>query len=101
MTSTKQTKLKYVIVRTYSAGAFAGNLKSKKGKEVVLLNARRLWYWAGAASLSQLAVNGTSKPTECKFPVEVSSITLTEATEIINTTLEAEKSIKGVNTWKN
>ena len=52
-------KLKYVIVRTYSAGVFAGNLKSRDGKEVTLTNARRLWYWSGAASLSQLAVAGT------------------------------------------
>lgn len=59
-----EKKRKYVIVRTYSAGVFAGNLKSRNGKEVVLTNARRLWYWAGAASLSQLAVNGTSKPME-------------------------------------
>lgn len=38
---------KYVIVRTYSAGVFAGYLDSKNGKEVVLLDARRLWYWSG------------------------------------------------------
>ena len=50
---------KYVIVRTYSAGVFSGNLKSRNGQEVVLTNARRLWYWAGAASLSQLAVDET------------------------------------------
>ena len=60
----------YVIVRTQSAGVFAGNLKSRDGKEVVLTDARRLWYWAGAASLSQLAVSGTSRPGDfCKFPV--------------------------------
>ena len=49
-------KKRYVIVRTHSAGVFAGNLLSRKGKEVVLTNARRLWYWIGAASLSELAV---------------------------------------------
>ena len=90
----------YVIVRTYSAGVFAGTLVSRKGKEVVLKNARRLWYWSGAASLSQLAVNGTSKPKSCKFPVEVSSITLTEAIEILPVTKEAQKSIASVPVWK-
>ena len=97
--STK-TSRNYVIVRTYSAGVFAGSLKSRDGKEVVLTDARRLWYWAGAASLSQLAVSGTSKPSECKFPVAVPSVTLTEAIEILDVTPEAETSIKSVPVWQ-
>ena len=50
---------KYVIVRTYSAGVHAGELVRRNGKEVLLQNSRRLWCWAGAASLSQLAMEGT------------------------------------------
>jgi hypothetical protein len=96
-----EPKQKYVIVRTYSAGVFAGTLVSRDGKEVQLANARRLWYWAGAASLSQLAVSGTSKPRDCKFPVAVPSVTLTEAIEILDVTPEAETSIKDVPVWKN
>jgi hypothetical protein len=95
-----QTKKRYVIVRTYSAGVFAGNLEAKKGKEVTLSDARRIWYWDGAASLSQLAMEGTSKPLNCKFPISVNKIILTEAIEIINTTKKAETSIKGVPVWK-
>lgn len=91
---------KYVIVRTYSAGVFAGTLEERKGKEVKLSNARRLWYWDGAASLSQLAVDGTSKPNKCKFPTEVQEIELTEAIEIITVTKKAEKSIKEVSLWQ-
>jgi len=90
----------YVIVRTYSAGVFAGNLKSRNGKEVILSNARRIWYWKGAASLSQLAMEGTSRPGDCKFPCEVTEITLTEAIEIIPCTGKAEKSIKEVPIWQ-
>jgi hypothetical protein len=56
------TKKPYVIVRTYSAGVFAANLVSRKGKEAALANARRLWYWKGAASLSQLAVDAVVVP---------------------------------------
>ena len=93
-------KNQYVIVRTYSAGVFAGNIASRKGKEVVLKNARRLWYWAGAASLSQMAVSGTSRPGDCKFPVAVEHIELTEAIEIIPTTKAAEASIKAVPVWQ-
>jgi hypothetical protein len=90
----------YVIVRTYSAGAHAGILVSRKGKEVVLKNARRLWYWDGAASLSQIAVSGVSKPQTCKFPCPVSEITLTEAIEIIPCTKEAQKNISEVWIWE-
>ena len=92
--------MKYVIVRTYSAGVFAGNLESRNGQEVVLRNARRIWYWAGAASLSQLAMEGTSKPKECKFPCEVDKVELLEAIEILYVTEKAEKSIKEVPAWQ-
>ena len=96
----KQAQKKYVIVRTYSAGVFAGNLQSRNGQEVVLTDARRLWYWAGAASLSQLAVNGTSKPEDCKFPVAVPRVELLQAIEILDVTDVAEASIKAVKVWR-
>ena len=90
---------KYVIVRTYSAGVFAGILQSRHGKEVVLHQARRLWYWDGAASLSQLAMEGVKVPQNCRFPVAVDRIVLTEAIEIIDATEVARQSIKAVKIW--
>lgn len=90
---------KHVIVRTYSAGVHAGILKSRDGKEVVLTDSRRIWYWYGAASLSQLAVDGTNKPKSCKFPGPVDEILLTEAIEIIPTTEKARESIASVPVW--
>jgi hypothetical protein len=96
----KKSKLPYVIVRTYSAGVFAGNLVSRKGKEAVLTNARRIWYWSGAASLSQLAMEGTKDPANCKFPQPVDSVTLTEAIEILGVTPQAEANIKAVPIWR-
>jgi len=96
---TNRKKERYVIVRTYSAGVFAGFLKSKKGKQVVLSQARRLWYWKGAASLSQLAVDGVKYPNECKFPAPVSNIELTEAIEILDVTPVAKKIIESVPVW--
>jgi hypothetical protein len=95
----KKSRKPYVIVRTYSAGVFAGTLESRKGKEVVMSNARRLWYWKGAASLSQLAVTGTSCPNECRFPVEVERVELTEAIEILSVTEAARASIASVKPW--
>lgn len=93
-------KSKYVIVRTQSAGVFAGVLLSRQGSEVVLTDARRLWYWVGAASLSQLAVEGVSKPDSCKFPVAVPRVELLNAIEILDVTEKAEKIIRAVPVWK-
>ena len=92
--------LKYCIIRTYSAGCFAGYVKERKGKEAVILNARRLWYWDGAFSLSQLAMEGVKTPSNCKFPCEVLKLELTEVIEIIEATEEARLSIKDVKIWK-
>ena len=92
--------MKYVIVRTYSAGVFAGYLESRTGQEVVMRNARRLWYWEGAASLSQMAEEGTSKPNSCKFPQEVNRIELLNAIEILDATKKAQESIASVKVWK-
>ena len=95
-----KTKQKYVIVRTYSAGVFAVTLESRNGQEVVLTNARRLWYWAGAASLSQLAVDGTSNPSGCKFPVAVPRVELLQAIEILDVSDKGKASIEGVKVWQ-
>jgi hypothetical protein len=92
--------LEYVIVRTYSAGVFAGYLKKEKGKEAIVLQARRLWYWSGAASLSQLVMEGVKNPEECKFPCEVTEVRLKEVIEILPCTEEARLNIKDVKIWK-
>ena len=90
----------YVIIRTYSAGVFAGTLKRKVGNEVELHNARRIWYWKGAASLSQLAQDGTSSPSECQFPQEVDKILLIGVIEILKVSDKAKKIIQEVPIWK-
>ena len=92
--------MEHVIVRTQSAGVFAGYLQTRSGQEVVLRNARRLWYWEGAASLSQLAMDGSSKPTKCKFPAAVDKVELLQAIEILSTTEKARKSIDSVSVWQ-
>ena len=90
----------YQIVRTYSAGVFAGEVTQRDGKEVEMANARRLWYWSGAASLSELAMSGTKDPENCKFPMAVGRVVLTEAIEILDVTDEARASIEAVPVWR-
>jgi hypothetical protein len=93
-------KKKYQIVRTYSAGVFAGYVESKIKDQVVMINARRLWYWDGAASLSQLAMEGISAPQNCKFPIAVNRVELMGVIEILDCTDQAKKSIEEVPVWK-
>ncbi len=95
----KSKGMRYVIARTYSAGVFAGYLFREQGKEVTLKDVRRVWHWEGAASLSELAVRGTSKPDECKFPISVPEVTLKEVIEILLCTKEGQKSIEGISIW--
>lgn len=98
--TTNQALPPYVIIRAVNAGVFAGYLQSKDGSEVVLTEARRIWYWAGAATLSQLAEEGTSQPGNCKFPQPVSQITVLNVCEIIPATEKAKLSIAAVPFWK-
>ena len=94
--ATKKLKLKAVIVRTYSAGAHFGYLKSRKGKEVELERSRRIWKWAGAWTLSECATAGVDVA-QSKIGAPV-SIVLTEAVEIIDCTPAAIKSFESA-TW--
>ena len=91
---------KKVIIRADRAGVFFGTLKEKNGSEVVLTDCRRLWRWEGAASISQLAVEGTKAPNNCKFTLVVPIISILGVIEIIPCTGEAIKSIEGVAIWK-
>lgn len=93
--------MNYCIVRTYSAGVFAGWVKNNsKGKERTVYDARRIWYWEGASSLSELAMKGTSKPEKCKFPVAVVEVKLMEVIEIIKCSKQGKESIEAVKEWK-
>ena len=91
---------RYCMVRSKSAGVFAGNVEKLDGQTALLRNARRIWYWEGAASLSQLATDGTNAPEKCRFPCEVSEVLLFEVIEIIPITEKAAASIAVVPEWR-
>lgn len=88
------------IVRANGSGVFFGEVEKIEGTTATLKNARRLWYWDGAASLSQLAQEGTSRPENCKFPITVEEVVVFNVLEILSVTDKAAKSIDGVKIWK-
>lgn len=91
---------KKVIIRADRAGVFYGTLANKEGSEVEMKDCRRIWYWDGAASLSELALSGVTKPLNCKFTVTVSEIIILGVIEIIPCTEAAISSIESVPVWK-
>lgn len=90
----------YYIIRADRAGVFFGHIKERNGSEVTMTDVRRLWYWAGACSLSQLATEGTKLPKDCNFTVTVPEMTILGVIEIIPCSETAIKSIIGVKEWK-
>lgn len=87
------------LVRTYGAGVFFGDVICADGQTYTLGNARRIWYWSGAASLSQLAVEGTKDPENCKFPMAVPKVVLHQVIEVLDVTESAARTIDSVRIW--
>ena len=90
--------LPYVVIRSRDAGCHAGYLKKDNETSVELINSRRLWYWKGALTLSEMAVKGVNRE-GCKFAVELPYIKIANYCEIISCNYKAMKSIKGVKEW--
>lgn len=91
---------KKCIFRGDRSGVFFGTLIEKEGQEVTIGNCRRLWYWDGACSISEIAKIGITKPQNCKFTVIVDELTITDCIEIIPCTEEASKVLESVEEWK-
>ena len=94
----------YVIVRGRHVGVHAGYLAEDISDRLVLRDARRIWRWEGAGSLSGLAVYGTSAPSRCRFGAvvprqELRGLDAQGDYEVIHCTPEAIASIQGVQPW--
>jgi hypothetical protein len=93
--------LPYVLIRSYSAGVHIGFLKEKTTTEVTLVNTQRLYSWAGACSLSQVALDGPDITNDnTKISVCLDANTISGWIEIIPMTKEAQKKIKAAKIWK-
>ena len=87
------------IIRTDRAGVFCAKIAERRGDEADLLEARRIYYWDGAATLSQLAMEGVSRSNN-KFTVTVPAMTVLGVIEVIPCTDKALESIDKVPVWK-
>ena len=93
--------MKYCVVRTYSAGVHIGYVKEfgvKHPQHIELVNSRRLYYWSGACSLSQVAMDGVNDSS--KIAIAIPSIELTDVIEVISCSEKAAEFFKGAKEWK-
>ena len=83
-----------VIVRCNAAGVHSGTLESHRGRECVLTQSRRLWFWVPTKGswLGAVAETGINH-SESKIGPVTSRIHLTEACEIIECSNDAAESI--------
>ena len=96
--------MKYCVIRSYAAGVFVGYVKEQKadvnGVNVTLINSRRIWYWSGACSLSQIAMEGSKSINDCKIALVVPIQFIANVIEIIPMTEKAKNNIEGASIWK-
>lgn len=88
--------LTYCVVRTYSAGVWAGWVDLKNyGEQMTVKDARRLWRWWSEFTLSALATTGIreGKEAENKYAMPVEEVFLTNVIEIIPCTEKAKADI--------
>jgi len=95
-------KMKFVIVRTDRAGVHMGYLKECSPvagfHDVTLVNTRRIWSWAGANSISDLAIKGSRKPNDCKITAPVIENKMM-AIEVIEVSENGKKELDSIPNW--
>lgn len=92
---------KKCIVRCYGAGVFFGEVKevsSADGLNVRLGNARKVWYWDGAAAVEQLSQEGCNDSS--KITVAVPELVVANAVQIIPCSDKAIANIEAKAEWK-
>lgn len=91
---------KHVIVRSNMAGVFFGILAKKTGQELTLQKARKFYYFSGANTVEDLAIQGALNSENCKLTIEVDELVISEYVQIIPCTEEAINNNKKIKTWK-
>lgn len=95
----KKEEANYSVVRCARSGVLAGEIVKREGTEVTMRNARKLWYWSGACTVLQIALDGVQVPEDCKFTVTVPELLVLDAIEIIPCLEKAENQLRGLEAW--
>ena len=98
-----QSEAGFVLIRSYASGVHFGIIERQRdtlqGLEVVLKNARRIHYWEGAASLSQVAMEGISGKNS-RVAMMLPSITVQNVIETIPLSADGFHNLSNQPVWK-
>lgn len=86
------------IIRCDRAGVFYAKVAKRDGSEAELTDARRIYTWRGAATLSQLANEGCSP--QSQLTVTVKSMTVLGVIELIPCSEKAVQVLDGIAEWR-
>ena len=96
------TPNRFHIIRADKAGVFMGKIESIENGTAVCNSLRRLYQWQGALDVTQIAIKGVAKPSQCKFSVQMGEndkSTIFNVIEVHACTEDAVKSINSVAVW--
>lgn len=90
---------KKVIIRTSDAGNWFGRLVEKAGSEVILEDARRMWFWYAekGISLSACALYGVKDESKIVEPVEqvwLAAIEIIPCTDLAIKSIEEKENVE-------
>ena len=92
---------KKVLIRSHLSGVHFGTLESQEftpsGKVVTLTNSRRVHYWEGAASLSQMAIDGINSG---RVAMSLDHIEIVNVIETIPMTEKSIANLENQPVWK-
>lgn len=91
-------KVQKFIIRADRAGVFYGEIVERRGDEADLRNVRRVHSWRGAASLSQMAMDGVGPSSS--LTMVVPSMTVLGVIEVIPCSAKATKCLDEYPVWK-
>ncbi len=108
LTNKKEIRLSYFdgfkgkkcVVRCKNSGVFYGTFQWLEGTLCLLTDVQNIWYWAGAATILQLATDGVALPDETKITIKVSRLVVTDAVEIVPCTEKATQCLDNITPWK-
>lgn len=92
------------IVRAEKAGVFLCKIISNIGDTYTVSNLRRLYYWNGALDVSMIAMEGVSKPNQCKFSVQFGDEDISTIHNVVERHPVSKKALQIINSvpvWKN
>lgn len=96
-------KESFHILRAEKAGVFLCRIKSIDGGTYTVTNSRRIYYWAGALDVTMLAMEGVTKPADCKFSVQLGDDDVSTIHNVIEVHPVSEKALEILNkvkVWK-